>query len=270
MESSKRKVKQQRNFASVGYYSIQGLKGHGTFLYYSCTRVTYIGIKHTQRRPTCATGAARRQKVVLLIMPRNFSCLIVTLMIVGLCGCHSRPDLNGDFNARIQEFKSTAGDTAGAIDVGSPAGDTGDDLRFAAPPPSEVSTDWADLVTAVTGNENVVAERRWNEVVFFAYNQHVIGEAERSKIEGLADYLKRNKAFAAIVEGHCDSRGSDEFNRALGERRALAVRDYLLELGVGKGKLKTISYGDEKPVDPSSNEAAFARNRRAEFVIVPN
>jgi peptidoglycan-associated lipoprotein len=204
-------------------------------------------------------------------MPRLLLCLTLSLSIALLCGCNRRAGLNDDFNVRIQEFKATVGDNSPGIEVGSTNNGGNDDaIDFAPPPPTAVSTDWADLVTAVTGDESVVPERRWSEVVFFAYNQHVIGEAERQKVEGLADYLKRNRKFGAIIEGHCDSRGSDEFNRALGERRALAVRDYLLELGIDKARLQTVSYGEEKPADPGENEAAFARNRRAEFVIVQN
>jgi peptidoglycan-associated lipoprotein len=202
-------------------------------------------------------------------MPRLFFSLSLSLSLVVLCGCNRRAGLNDDFNVRIQEFKATVGDTSPGIEVGGGNNSRSDEpIDFSPPPPTAVSTDWADLVTAVTGDDSVVPERRWNEVVFFAYNQHVIGEAERSKVEGLADYLKRNKKYGAIIEGHCDSRGSDEFNRALGERRALAARDYLLELGIEKARLQTVSYGEEKPADPGDNEAAFARNRRAEFVIV--
>jgi len=68
-----------------------------------------------------------------------------------------------------------------------------------------------------------------------------------------------------VVEGHCDERGTQEYNMALGERRALAVRDYLINLGVPGQNLLTISYGEERPVDPGHNEAAWAKNRRAEF-----
>ncbi len=110
------------------------------------------------------------------------------------------------------------------------------------------------------------SNQRWNPV-YFAYNQSFIGETERKKIEVLSDYLVRNPNYQVVVEGHCDERGSDEYNRSLGERRALAVRDYLVSLGVDAQRIQTISYGEERPVGSTNNEESYALNRRAEFVV---
>ena len=80
----------------------------------------------------------------------------------------------------------------------------------------------------------------------------------------------RKEALSAskvTIEGHCDERGTAEYNLALGERRAKAAQEYLVFLGVGAQRLSTISYGEEKPVDPGNNEAAWAKNRRAHFVV---
>jgi peptidoglycan-associated lipoprotein len=73
---------------------------------------------------------------------------------------------------------------------------------------------------------------------------------------------------AVRIEGNCDERGSDDYNMALGERRAKAAKDYLVNLGIASDRISTISYGEEKPADPGHDEEAWARNRRAEFVIV--
>ncbi|MBP2683653.1 MAG: peptidoglycan-associated lipoprotein, partial [Deltaproteobacteria bacterium] len=70
-----------------------------------------------------------------------------------------------------------------------------------------------------------------------------------------------------LIEGHCDERGTAEYNLALGERRAVAVMNYLVSLGVPKGNLSTISFGEERPLDPGHDEGAWARNRRAHFVL---
>ena len=79
--------------------------------------------------------------------------------------------------------------------------------------------------------------------------------------------LKRNPSWVVTIEGHCDERGTAEYNLALGERRANAARAYLVSLGIPADRLRTISYGKEFPFDPGHDEAAWARNRRAHFVV---
>jgi peptidoglycan-associated lipoprotein len=79
--------------------------------------------------------------------------------------------------------------------------------------------------------------------------------------------IRENAPFGVRVEGHCDERGTSEYNLALGDRRARAARDYLVSLGIPAGRLRTISYGKERPVDPGHSEDAWAKNRRAEFVF---
>ena len=102
--------------------------------------------------------------------------------------------------------------------------------------------------------------------VFFPYDSNHIIPSERSKVEQVADYLRRNGNAKVIVEGHCDERGSRDYNLALGERRALSVRDYLMSLGIDGGRIQTNSYGEEKPLVLGQSEAAYAKNRRAVLV----
>jgi peptidoglycan-associated lipoprotein len=84
----------------------------------------------------------------------------------------------------------------------------------------------------------------------------------------VANYLKSNGGQAVLVEGHCDERGTPEYNRALGERRALSVRESLISLGVPGEGIHTVSFGEDRPADPGHNDAAWAKNRRAEFVLL--
>ncbi len=104
--------------------------------------------------------------------------------------------------------------------------------------------------------------------VYFAYDSAAIEDSERGKIEAVADYLRRNPSVKLIVEGHCDERGSNEYNLALGERRALAIRAYLVGLGIAADRIQTKSYGEERPVAMGHNEEAWRLNRRGEFVLV--
>lgn len=104
--------------------------------------------------------------------------------------------------------------------------------------------------------------------IYFAYDQDQVGASERVKLEKVADYMTKYAGVGVIIEGHCDERGSAEYNRALGERRALAVKQYLVNLGVPEARLKTISYGEERPAVMGTGPSIFSKNRRAELVPV--
>ena len=93
-----------------------------------------------------------------------------------------------------------------------------------------------------------------------------VNESERSKVDAVAEGLKSGVG-GVIIEGNCDERGSTEYNLALGERRAMAVRAYLIGLGVDGARIQTKSYGEERPVCPEHDESCWSRNRRAEFVL---
>lgn len=103
--------------------------------------------------------------------------------------------------------------------------------------------------------------------VIFDFDSCTLSAAAREILGRNADLLKKNSA-AVQVEGHCDERGSDEYNLALGEKRARAALDYLVTLGVHRERLSFISYGKERPADPGHDESAWAKNRRADFAIV--
>jgi peptidoglycan-associated lipoprotein len=111
------------------------------------------------------------------------------------------------------------------------------------------------------------AERDKLRTIYFDYDKSDIRPEYRVILEGIAQWMKDNPARNLLTEGHCDERGTNEYNLALGERRALSVRRYLIGLGVHPDRLHTISYGEEKPADPGHTEEAWARNRRAEFKI---
>ena len=106
------------------------------------------------------------------------------------------------------------------------------------------------------------------ENVYFDFDQFTLSAAARDTLAGNAKYLKMNDGVQVVIEGHCDERGSDEYNLALGESRAIAAKNYLVSLGVSAKRLSVISYGEEKPAMKGSNESAWAKNRRAEFKAV--
>jgi peptidoglycan-associated lipoprotein len=110
-------------------------------------------------------------------------------------------------------------------------------------------------------------DRSMFEPVLFAYDSSQVNPEETGKVEAVAKYLNKGKAGGVIVEGHGDERGSREYNLALGERRALAVRDYLISLGVDPGGIQTKSYGEEMPDAMGHDENAWRQNRRVVFAI---
>jgi peptidoglycan-associated lipoprotein len=106
-----------------------------------------------------------------------------------------------------------------------------------------------------------------NQDVHFAFDSFTLSEEAKALLEQKATWLMENSQVTVQIEGHCDERGTTAYNLALGERRANAVKRYLVALGVDTSRLTTISYGEEFPLDPGHNEEAWARNRRAHFVI---
>jgi peptidoglycan-associated lipoprotein len=103
--------------------------------------------------------------------------------------------------------------------------------------------------------------------VFFGFDSSDVDAQAQATLNSNAELLKKYPGWTITIEGHCDERGTAEYNLALGERRALAARNYLVSLGISADRLRTISYGKEFPFDPGHNEEAWAKNRRAHFVV---
>ena len=131
-----------------------------------------------------------------------------------------------------------------------------------APPRSDQLASSAQAGVAVT-------EERISQFddVRFDFDKSEVREDGRKTSQVVADYLKKNPKAKLLIEGHCDERGTAEYNMALGERRAAAVSTYLVSLGVSKATISTVSFGKEKPLDPGHDEGAWAKNRRAHFVL---
>ena len=105
------------------------------------------------------------------------------------------------------------------------------------------------------------------ETVYFGFDEYTLTPEAQQQLQGLAEHLKKTANAVVQVEGHCDERGSIEYNLALGERRAQSVKNYLTQVGVDGARLSTISYGEEKPAVEGHTEAAWTKNRRAEFTL---
>ncbi len=156
--------------------------------------------------------------------------------------------------------------------------------RPVPPPPSTTATRPAEPPTPVAEPqpvppepvaEDALSSKDIDEInknspfqpVFFALDSSDVDSAGQQTLDANAGILKKYGSWVVTIEGHADERGTAEYNLALGERRALAARAYLLSLGIPADRLRTVSYGKEFPFDPGHSEAAWAKNRRAHFVV---
>lgn len=120
-----------------------------------------------------------------------------------------------------------------------------------------------------TLKEKILAEASSFNDIYFAFDRYDLAPESRGTLDNLADWLLEHRDFEVTIEGHCDERGTTEYNLALGERRAEAAKNYLVNLGINKKDITTISYGEELPLDPRQCEEAWSKNRRDHFVVSP-
>jgi peptidoglycan-associated lipoprotein len=205
-----------------------------------------------------------------------FSLLVVVLALgLGSVGCRRKPmgptpvppgrtggvkSDDGGFGADKGMTVPQGGDTANA----RPAG-LGTDSVGGQGNRGPGGTDTIPLITDAT-KENPDFFKA--NIVYFALDRSDVRPGERSKIEAVASHLKSNPTHKVRVEGHCDERGTEGYNLALGERRALSVREYLINLGIATDRVATLSYGEARPADPGHKESAWAKNRRDEFILL--
>jgi peptidoglycan-associated lipoprotein len=167
--------------------------------------------------------------------------LVVLFLASGIVGCASTPPATQDSMVDQTDMSQQA-DAKSAVDT------TEDTMK------SEAVPSHMDLAAM--------------ENIYFDFDQFTLSAEARKTLADNAEYLKANSGTQVVIEGHCDERGSDEYNLALGESRALAAKNYLVSLGISAKQLSVISYGEEKPAAMGSNEEAWAKNRRAEFKAV--
>ncbi len=133
------------------------------------------------------------------------------------------------------------------------------------PPPVPVQPLATDEVTAK--DLDTLNKEQFLKPIFFALDSDEVDAAGQQVLVANAQLLKKYPKMAITIEGHCDEKGTAEYNLALGERRALSAKNYLVSLGITADRIKTVSYGKEFPFDPAHNEEAYKKNRRAHFVI---
>jgi len=194
----------------------------------------------------------------------KFTSLLVIGLIasVAATGCRKKPVGVTDLPGSRTGTKVVAGpDMPGGNQikpVENPAAIPNPDATSGTPSnPADLHKGWLEDAVALKA-----------ETVYFDFDSSVIKASEKPKAAAVADYLKANKGKAVRVEGNCDERGTEEYNRSLGERRALALREELIRLGIGPTEVDTISYGKDKPAAQGRDEAAWKLNRRDDFIVL--
>lgn len=133
------------------------------------------------------------------------------------------------------------------------------------PPPTGIEE---ETLSAAERKRKEEEFRFENQDIHFDFDRYDLKPKAREILADKAFFLKKYPTVKILIEGHCDERGTNEYNLALGERRANSAKQYLINLGISEDRISTISYGEERPLDPGHNEAAWAKNRRAHFVII--
>jgi len=137
----------------------------------------------------------------------------------------------------------------------------------APPPKPDFPTEKPAPIVETEPTIDELNRQRVLRTVYFDYDKSDLTDATRQTLQQNAQWLKTNTRYRVVIEGHCDERGTIDYNLALGERRANSVRQYLTSLGVDAGRMRIKSYGEERPAMLGSNEQAWRQNRRGEFVI---
>jgi peptidoglycan-associated lipoprotein len=178
--------------------------------------------------------------------------LVATVAMLG-SGCQTIRDLCGPCKKKAEAAAAAAASNMPPVVV-----DVSDMLD---------SNEVATAQTGVPFDQLPVDANAKLASVLFAYDSAMLSTKEQTKIEQAGQYLLDHPDRVMHVDGHCDERGSNEYNLSLGEQRAQSVRKFLIDLGIDGTRIQTRSFGKEKPLDPAHNEEAWTKNRRGEFVV---
>ena len=199
-----------------------------------------------------------------------FHLLLATALVLGgSVGCKKRAKNPTPITGQVRQVPANTGDFGPpevAIGVPGPRDTSGRDVPN---PQKNPNTDVVKPEPIVDlGDMKPDAAYFKANTVYFEFDRAAIKESERGKIDGVATHLANNPSHAVRIAGHCDERGTEGYNLSLGERRALAVREYLAQLGVAQNRIDTISYGESMPAVQGSGEKVWSKNRRGEFILL--
>lgn len=178
---------------------------------------------------------------------------LVIVSLIFMVSCAKHRDVSETAGGESREAVEKAGEKAGE------AGEAGE----AAISEEELAA--RKKAEARKAKEKAAKEKFVNENVYFGFDDASLTRKARRILSDKAEWLRNHPEQEVVIEGHCDERGTKEYNMALGQRRAESIKNYLVNAGIDSSRIDTISYGEERPVDPRHNEMAWAKNRRGEF-----
>ncbi len=190
-----------------------------------------------------------------MISKRRLLGMILCLTVVAaLIGCQRKVVTTEDTLSQAPEGQT------------SPTG-TGDGAGWREEDISSSGSQGVDSAAEFTTDDGVLMnrERFINADIFFEFDSSTLSAEAESILRAKAEWMRRNPSLTIVIEGHCDNRGTTEYNLALGERRAESVKRFLIDLGIAEIRIRTISFGEERPLVKGDNEEAWAKNRRAHF-----
>jgi peptidoglycan-associated lipoprotein len=203
-------------------------------------------------------------------MSRSWKAFIGTLVVVVLglfsMACPKKPKVTTVPTTTTQALATTetvppvAATTETATSVKNE-----DFVKTETAPPVQTE----NLPNDIEDANRVAQQRGFIQDAFFGYDESALSPDAQAALTSSANWLKgAGKSYNLLVEGHCDERGTEQYNLALGDRRANIAKEYLVTLGVDASRIRTVSYGEERPFDPGHDETAWAKNRRAHLVLV--
>lgn len=183
---------------------------------------------------------------------------VAVLLSVGIAGCKFKPE-------RVTPITAAKAKPTGEDPFGADKGAT-----LPADQQTNVRTDTVIPLPIRFDPENTTEDRETLKphTVYFDYDRSAVKVSERSKVESVAAHLRDNSGQGVLIEGHCDERGTEQYNLSLGDRRAQAIREYLVNLGIDSHRIHVITYGEAQPAVAGHDESAWSRNRRGEFILL--
>jgi len=196
--------------------------------------------------------------------------LVMALVLtIGGTGCKHKP--KGLTVIPGQKVSSPQGTAPGPFIPSGPSIPQNNRTGMTDLPPDRLNNPGGIKQAGLTEFEGMLADRETFKAytIYFDFDRSEVKTSERTKLDAVVDFMKKApEGQKLLIEGHCDERGTEEYNRALGERRALSAREYLANAGFSSQKIRTISYGKDVPADPGHNESAWGQNRRCEFLLL--
>lgn len=195
---------------------------------------------------------------------KRFMTVIIMLLfsfLLVLSGCSQKRVAVAEKPEQVKpaETTTTTSTTSSTASKQTPAGSTKESVS------EKITTTKAQPSDGDASFEEIKSSLK---DIYFDFDRYDINDASKPVIKQVAAALSKTSGIKVIIEGHCDERGTNEYNLSLGEKRAFAMKEYLLSLGISSSRIQTVSYGEEKPACNESTEECWAKNRRAHFVLV--